>query len=561
MGVGGDTGFSEKEKKALEVFFTSAEAPIYAARFNLPPEVFGAFGSYFSRNPKDVRDHVLDAMYGRIKGFEEEVGDSNIEWLAKGDFRGPFEAIQSGLKRSQKFFEDWYGKYSHKSIANTVWIPMVANNVSQLFARELAVDQLAFFIEQSTRYVKWGLENMFKDPEVMVSEHGPVLEDTLSHMANAYHELSEIAVDHYRKEIPFETWKTWQTDDTLGRPVKSQRVKYDREIGGAALDVSRFLLPQACQTNIAWILDARSTELDISKWKGHPLQEMREDAELIETAAGEIAPSLLKHTEPNDYYGRKLRHYDGALGIPEPSSRFDKGVSVISSDPDALDKSVAHILHRHNARGSFSDCTAHVSGMSFDQKIDVLRTVTDGRGSHDEWVEADQTFGLVPLTIEIRSDIGAIRDWRRHQKWNRSEPPYTLDNGVHKPARLVAMGNEAERVFDESVQIAYDAEVKIREDFPEQAQYVVPMATNHTITMAGDLDQAQYMFETRTTPQANFSYRADAFKGAEAVVRENPWMLGYEEYPEGKDFVTDVYENAPLKGVIRLQTDPDALHQ
>ena len=141
--------YSDLEQRALEVFVTSATAPIYACRADLPPEVFGAFGSFFSRNPRDLRDHLLDAILGRIKGHEiEDAGAAreNLRKLACGEFLSPVDALKSGVAKSQSFFREWYGNYSHKSIANIVWIPFVGTNVSQLFARQLAYDQLAFLL-------------------------------------------------------------------------------------------------------------------------------------------------------------------------------------------------------------------------------------------------------------------------------------------------------------------------------------------------------------------------------------------------------------------------------
>jgi len=39
-----------------------------------------------------------------------------------------------------------------------------------------------------------------------------------------------------------------------------------------------------------------------------------------------------------------------------------------------------------------------------------------------------------------------------------------------------------------------------------------------------------------------------------------PWLLGYENYPEGKEFL-QVYKQAPLKNLLRLQTGGLKLHQ
>ena len=550
--------FSKFEKKILDNYVTSTDDPIYAIKHTIPPEVFGAFGSYFSRNPKDFRENLMDAIKGQIEEEKTNVSEGQLKWLAEGDFRSSSDAIQKGLAKSQGFFRKWYGKYSHKSIANTVWIPMVANNVSQLFARELAYDQLAFFIEQSTRYVEWGMDSMFLDEDVMKSEHKKIFKKSLETSIKSYHDFKDIAVEYYRNNIPFEKWLKWQLEDTLQETEKFQENKYNRETRAAALDVSRFLLPQACKTNIAWILDARSTEFDIAAWKGHPLNEMKEAAELIEKAAGEIAPSLLKYTEKNEYYAEKLNGY--GLQKTNLFQSFGKGVDIISYNSDALNESLTYILKRHGRGGKFSQVYQSVKEMDFSEKINWLRKFVEKRGSYDEWIEMDEEFDLTKITFDLQTDIGAIRDWRRHQKWDRSEALYTLDNGVHKPYMVKEMGKKAEEIFDNSIEIAHDSEIKIRDQFPYQAQYVVPMATMHSITMSGGLDQLQYMLWTRSTPQGNFSYREDAFNIAEEVVKIHPWFLGYEKYPEGKNF-RQIYDEAPLKGLLNLQWGETALHQ
>ncbi|MFB6114971.1 MAG: FAD-dependent thymidylate synthase, partial [Candidatus Nanohalobium sp.] len=194
------TEFSEREEKALENFVTSAEDDIYAVK-NMRPEIFGAFGSFFSRSPKDVRDHLLDAIKGEVRGHEIEGGEERLEKLAnttdkssEGEsFEHPQEALEAGLEKAQSFFEKYYGTYGHKSIANTVWIPFVANDVSQLFARKLADDQLAFFIEQSTRYVEFDKENYYRDPDVMDSEYADTYTDTIEKMTENYERFAEIA--------------------------------------------------------------------------------------------------------------------------------------------------------------------------------------------------------------------------------------------------------------------------------------------------------------------------------------------------------------------------------
>src|SRR3989338_6750237 len=248
--------FSDLERRALEVFVTSATDRIYACKAELPPEVVGAFGSFFSRNPKDLRGHLLDAIRGKISSHEsdEAAGQENLERLASGEFVSPAEALKSGVAKAQDFFRTWYGKYSHKSIANVVWIPFVGTNVSHLFARQLAYDQLAFFIEQSTRFVKFDVANLYLDRDIMKSNHSDLFISTLRNASEAYEKFTELAADHYSKDISFEKWHSKQDDSTKSMPDDKQKLKYRRELKAKSFDVARLLLPQAVRTNIAWIL-------------------------------------------------------------------------------------------------------------------------------------------------------------------------------------------------------------------------------------------------------------------------------------------------------------------
>lgn len=559
------TEFTDKEEKALENFVTSAQDDIYAVK-NMRPEIFGAFGSFFSRSPKDVRDHLLDAIKGEVRGHKIEGGEERIEKLAnttaessEGEsFEHPQEALESGLEKAQSFFEKYYGTYGHKSIANTVWIPFVANDVSQLFARKLAEDQLAFFIEQSTRYVEFDKENYYKDPDVMDSDYADTYTDTIEQMTENYERFAEIADNFYRERFPFEKWLEQQPEEIQQKSESFLERKYDRELNAKGLDIARFLLPQAIQTNIAWILDARSTEFDIASWKGHPLSEIQESAEKIEEAGGEIAPSLLKYTEESEYRRDKLNLYNGDMDIQKDPEEIEKGVEIISAPENAFEKLVAHILKENNHH-SFREALDEAKSMDYDEKLEVLERKVEKRGEYDEWTGRNEELDIEKITFEIKTDIGALRDLRRHQKNDRGENIYTLDMGYSRPEVIDEMPEEAQELFDETMEIAHDAEKEMRDDFPLQTQYILPMATTTTITMSMGFDQLQYFVNLRSTPEGNFSYRQDAFNLGKEIVKKFPWLLGLEEYPEGAD-IKEVYKDAPLKDFLKIQTSETGLH-
>ncbi|HIH18000.1 MAG TPA: hypothetical protein HA282_01920 [Nanoarchaeota archaeon] len=546
----------EEREKALSYFVTSPTDPIYACTHNLPPEVFGAFGSFFSRNPKDMREHLFDAIIGTIPGHElpTEDGAENLRKLVEGHYESPAEALKAGISKSQQFFNTFYGKYSHKSIANVVWIPMVMNNVSQLTARQLAYDQLSFFIEQSTRFVKFDTGQYYRDPDVMQSSLADVYEEAMQELTGAYSKSMDFGREHYKREIPFNIWLERQDEDTRGKSEGFQQRKYSREIDAKVFDDVRFLLPQAIQTNIAFIEDARSLEYDIAAWKGHSLHEIRENAELLEKHAGQIAPSIIKYTEENRFYGEQYREFDESLATPfievTPQS---KSARIIDADPKLLDKFIAAVLKRNNT-GTFSQFLDYVGKeMSLKDKIVTLERIVANRKAFDEWICVEETADLPKVLVEIVTDVGATRDLRRHQKNDRDESRYTLDMGYTIPPAIEredGYGKEAKEIFVGAMEKAHDAEREIRKKFPHQAQYIIPMACNHSLTMSLGLDQLQYLIYTRSTPEGNWSYRKDMFNLAEQVMKTYPWIVGYKSYPKEKS-VIEAYEQAPFTRKMR----------
>ncbi|PIN79586.1 hypothetical protein COV16_03440 [Candidatus Woesearchaeota archaeon CG10_big_fil_rev_8_21_14_0_10_34_8] len=555
--------YTEEEKQVLLKFVTSVDDPVYAIK-DIPSEMFGALASYFSRNPRDFRNHILDFLNGKLtedKTLPEEerikLRKQKLKAFLDSNYIPPGQFLKDGLDKSRTFFTTWYGKYGHKSIANVVWQGFVGMNQSQLVARQLAFNQLAFFIEMSTRYVDFNNENYYKDPDIMGSEFAQLYCKTIEILIEAYNYFVNNGKDFYKMQYPFEEWFKKQTEETKKQSEKILYRKYEREIAAKAFDLARYLLPQAMPTNFAWIIDARSIEFDIAAWKEHPLAELRSAAAMIEKSGGEQLPSLLKHTENNKYYGDKLHNYHSdfkANTTPEPGRKQCK---ILYHHPDALNLVLAHILENNN-HISFDEAKNIVQDKTKKEKIEMLKRLVAKRSSYDEWV--DSAFQMINMGIEFTTDVGAVRDLRRHQKNQRCEQVYTLDKGYAMLPDVKAMGIEAEQFFGDVMDKVHKAEMQIRTKFPFQVQYILPMACLTTLRMNMDLDQVQYLIYTRSTPEGHISYRYDAFNLCEAVVKVYPWLLGYEEYPAGKN-IFEVYANAPIKNIVRMRTEETKLHQ
>ncbi|MFA6889229.1 MAG: FAD-dependent thymidylate synthase [Candidatus Woesearchaeota archaeon] len=556
--------YTAEEKEALLKFVTSIDDPIYAVR-DVPPEIFGALASYFSRNPRDFRDHILDFITGTLTLTEDvslsddkkkQRREANLkQFLAT--YQSPSTVLKTGVDKSRDFFTRWYGKYGHKSIANVVWQGFVCMNQSQLVARQLAGDQLAFFIEMSTRYVDFNNANWYKDPEIMNSEFAELYCQTIEMLIKTYNYFIEHGKEYYKLKYSFSVWKEKQSleDKQKGDPFLQR--KYDREIAAKAFDLSRYLLPQAMPTNFAWILDARSIEFDIAAWKEHPLAEVRDAATFMEKAGGDVLPSLLKHTKHNPYYGDKLQQYQGEFEEDVHTKPQKKQAKILYHHPGALELVLSHLFATTNSI-TFTDAKKIVQKKTISEKIALLKRLVVNRSRFDEWV--DEAFQMVNIGIEWTTDVGAVRDLRRHQKNDRAESIYTLDMGYALPDDVKEMGKEAEDIYTNAMEQVHNAEKKIRQRFPYQVQYIIPMACMTTLRMNIALDQAQYLIFTRSTPEGHPSYRQDSFNLCEEIAKTYPWMLGYEEYPVGKN-IFEVYAEAPIQNLLRMRTEDTTLHQ
>ncbi|RMF54995.1 hypothetical protein D6745_03615 [Candidatus Woesearchaeota archaeon] len=512
------------QRRALKYFVTHPDAPVYGLLHPVRGETGGAAGSYFSRNPRDVRDHLIDFASGQASAagrIDKIKGNLQFFWnfFVLAPFsRDPSRFLESGLKKSQRFFEFWFGRYGHKSVGDTVKDRFVANNISQLVARELAFDPLISFIEQSTRYVHFDSETFYRDPEIMASDLGSEYEDTVRFMMQAYEKALPIAKRWFISKMPFERFV--EEGHTNKKTLRGQKADYDRMIQGQALDVVRYLLPQATMTNIYFVMSGREEELNISKWLSHPLQEVQIFGKLFEIAAKQLSPSLIKYAGRDPYYADMLAGYDGAFNAEnhfEPDSGKYARLTMINHD--ALDEVVAFIMKRLN-HGSLEHFRKLASSMPYDQKVALLKRTVEKRGEKNEHL--DEAFRNVQIGVEIKTDVGALRDLRRHRRCVKTEERYTLRHGIYIPDSALEMGLNP--LFEEVGEKAMQFEEKARDRFPFAYQYAIPMATMFPLHITMDLAELAYMEELRTGPGRHFSYHQDMHNVHREVTKVLPWL-------------------------------------
>src|SRR5205085_5856027 len=127
--------FTPEERDALARHFTSLDGPVFAL-VNLPEVVKGALFARYSRTTKSLRRLFLDE-------FAEDVGETG-------------ELTTAGIARAERLYDNVFVEYGHDSVAQLGAVHLACEQASQLLAKALEWGRLAAYLEQSTRYMRYG---------------------------------------------------------------------------------------------------------------------------------------------------------------------------------------------------------------------------------------------------------------------------------------------------------------------------------------------------------------------------------------------------------------------
>src|SRR3989344_1583034 len=211
-----------------------------------------------------------------------------------GGIRSHLEVLAE--KGPEKFMSTYYVGYGHKSIGDCGTATLFIEGVSMLVAKAVQDSQLYSGQEASTRYIDFSTQP-FIDP-VGTKESSKILED---YRAFYLHGLA-VLVPFLKEQFP------------IGEGEK-QNV-YDKAVSARAFDIMRGFLPAGASTNLAWHGNLRQIADRILVLRHHPLAEVREVTEAIESAVLEALPSSFSnerfdHTEGYlDFAGKNFTYYD-----------------------------------------------------------------------------------------------------------------------------------------------------------------------------------------------------------------------------------------------------------
>ncbi len=563
----GKTGpdYTDDEATVLNHFFTNIHSNVYCATDNMPNDLWAQVMGQYARSNLTGRDRLLKIF----NDMHEKKGAASIakmaEMLRLG--RDISAMIQAHLKAAGEFIEEYGVKYGHASLRDSGTIRICFEGVSQRVTKLLESAREGAYQEQSTRALPFTAKNLGMPYELVGTKYENMILDLDHKLIDLYERIYDKLLGHLDKKFAhLRTEADEKIAEALGRTdLKLTDKDWQGIIKGKAFDVARYLLPQNMTTSLGVTLNTRRFQDKLTEWQSDELMEMRVLGKVAQAESMKISPTLLKHGNRSEYYARiqpALRELykkyveDSGAGREFKYQHYDCVSRLVHAPNDLQDLVLASILlNGSEGKASLEELKAVVRNMSFDEKREVARSVTEEKQPYEIF---NKSMEIGAVTFERVYDIGAYRDLQR-QRGDRQQTNRYSVIGYNMPKEIAEMGMEEEFVsMMQEVKEVY--ELFKKDGLHAAAEYVPVMANVIRHITTKDPVQCFYEAKLRSQPAGIDSYRSIAQQEIKKLIELMPVFDGLVPFdnnyydlgrlPETTRMVTDRYKKKIADGKV-----------
>ncbi len=392
--------------------------------------------SHVSRKALGAEISVLDT--GALITPEAQAMLGAMYSRSSDGFRVLLEKLRS--RGPEKFLQQYYVGYGHKSIGDLGEAAIFIDGVSMLAAKAIQDFPLYRGQESSTRYINFAKQPFFN--------HGGESRIAIQEAWRAFY------IEH-RGELEQDLIRRFPRRE--GEDEKA----HENAIHARAFDIMRGFLPAGALTNLVWMGDLRHIADHLLTLRNHPLTEVRIVAEAIEDALIEKFRSSFtkKRYQATEAY----THETNARG-----TYFDP--------PYALEFELEH------------------DGLDNDMLIEHKWALAN-RPPKTELPYALRECGTIRFGFTL--DFGSYRDLQRHRAVTTRMPLLGTQNKLEPWYRdELPIGP---RTAADSLTLMQSSAISRLGLSREERQYYMPMGTLCPIRMTGDLRALVYLVELRAT--------------------------------------------------------------
>ncbi len=283
---------------------------------------------------------------------------------------------------------------------------------------------------------------------------------------------------------------------------------YKFTLRAKACDALRALLPASTQTNMGIFGNGRFFENLLIRLKSSQLTEMKQIAENLQEGLDQVMPSFVRRSNPSHKHFKPFNEFiektrddirsialSKAAGItPEPIHE----TTLASFDPSAEEKIIASILYPY-CDLSQTQLREIAQNMSIEEREMILSAYCGRRRNRRH--KPGRAFENAYYTFDIMADYGVYRDLHRHRMMTQERQDLGIRHGYITPSEIHEAGMEEE--YRECMQLAAECHAAISREYPQEAQYVVPLAYRIRWYATMNLRQLYWLCELRTNSTAN----------------------------------------------------------
>jgi len=492
--------FTPDEQARLAPYVTNTDRSIFALT-NLPEVIKGALFSRYSRSTLGLR-HLL---------LREFIEDEAAEFSAiQGSTANTDQDAALAVGRAQSFYDRILDGYGDDSIGELGGGHLAVEEVSILATKTLEDARIGGSpLEKSTRYVSFGQKvkgdyRFYKEPRLLASQHRERYLNTCRTLFKTYVQLNEPVREYVRSRLP--------------RDPDAPAAAYERSVRALSFDLIRGLLPAATLTNMGVFGNGRFFESLISRLRIEPLQEFQDLAQTAWEELAKVVPSFIRRAHPDHRHFQSYAAFtkaqrqqiqsvaaqleQGSSELLSPPARTSGEVCLVEWDADAEIKLLAALLYEHTAL-PLQQVQEQVRQMPNAERKRIFRESIALREHRRH--KPPRALERVFYTFDLLGDYGMYRDLHRHRMLTQWRQPLTTRFGYDTPPELEDAG--LTQTYHAAMAQAKETFEAIAADFPNEAQYVVPMAYRIRWSMHVNLRALTWLVELRSTPQGHPGYR------------------------------------------------------
>lgn len=510
--------FTESECQVLERYVSNTSSNIFVLR-NLPEVIKGALFSRYSRSTLGLRSLLLKEFI-----LNEETSFNSIA-LACQPGGDPVEVEDQAvaIKKAQNFYDRILDGYGDDSIGELGGAHLAIEQVSMIAAKVIEDCRIGGSpLEKSTRYIYFDQkikgEYLFhREPILMTSAYRDLYVDTCNFLFETYSKLIPPLTDLMERSFP------------QGEEVS--KGAYKAAIRAKVLDCLRGLLPASTLTNMGLYGNGRFFESLLHKLHCHSLAELQEIGVRSHEELSKVIPSFVRRSDPSHRHHVAFAEYSETMReelhlmseqhlsrMPaREEALFRSGVRLIDMSPDPVIRVASALLYAESGR-SLSELRDYCRTLSEEELARILDVGCDRRENRRH--KSPRALEHVTFTFEICADFGVYRDLHRHRMLTQERHLLSCDHGYFIPQEII--DTEMEEPYIEAMEKGREAYEAIVREFPEEAQYVVPMAYNIPWYFVVNLRALQWLTELRSQPAGHPNYRTIAQEMARQVSEAIP---------------------------------------